>query len=118
MLELHEARLTHIMAFTGVDLVDAGAGDREVSAKDGGGTSSDGRMENTQTALRPRRWRIENSWGTDRGDAGFYTMNDSWFDQYVFGITVPRESVPREVAEAFAPEAPETVLPVWDPVGQ
>ena len=118
MLELHEARLTHIMAFTGVDLVDAGAGDREVSAKDGVGTSSDGRMENAQTALRPRRWRIENSWGTDRGDAGFYTMNDSWFDQYVFGITVPRESVPREVAEAFAPEAPETVLPVWDPVGQ
>ena len=38
------------------------------------------------------RWQIENSWGSDKNredkedkeDNGYYTMTDTWFDEYVY----------------------------------
>ena len=27
---------------------------------------------------KPRRWRVENSWGDEKGESGYWTMNDSW----------------------------------------
>ena len=79
--------MTHAMLFTGVDVVDG----------------------------KPRRWRVENSWGEDRGIKGFFTMNDSWFDEYMFEIAAPREMLTRELLAAFD-ETPK-VLPAWDPMG-
>ncbi|MCH7549845.1 MAG: tRNA-guanine transglycosylase, partial [Candidatus Krumholzibacteriota bacterium] len=35
---------------------------------------------------KPRRWRVENSYGNSVGDKGFFLMNDSWFDEYMFEI--------------------------------
>src|SRR3954453_3875192 len=52
--------MTHAMLLTGVDVV--GEGD----------------------AAEARRWRVENSWGTEKADKGFWTMNDSWFAEHVF----------------------------------
>lgn len=86
-LLLHESQMTHAMLFTGVDVVD--------------GT--------------PRRWRVENSWGKDRGKDGFYTMNDSWFDEYVFEIAARRDLLPPELQAAL--DQPPIVLPAWDPMG-
>jgi bleomycin hydrolase len=86
-LVYHETQMTHAMLFTGVDVVD--------------GT--------------PRRWRVENSWGDDRGKKGFYTMNDSWFDQYLFEIAARRDQLPAELQAAL--EAEPIVLPAWDPMG-
>lgn len=83
----HETQMTHAMLFTGVDLVD--------------GT--------------PRRWRVENSWGKERGKDGFYTMNDSWFDEYVFEIAARAERLPAELRAALDQEP--IVLPAWDPMG-
>ncbi len=83
----HETQMTHAMLFTGVDLVDG----------------------------RTRRWRVENSWGADRGKDGFYTMNDSWFDEYVFEIAARRDVLPAELRAAL--EAEPVVLPAWDPMG-
>lgn len=83
----HESQMTHAMLFTGVDLVDG----------------------------RPRRWRVENSWGKDRGRDGFYTMNDSWFDQYLFEIAARADTLPAELRAALG-DAP-IVLPAWDPMG-
>jgi bleomycin hydrolase len=34
----------------------------------------------------PRKWRVENSWGDEKADKGFWTMNDNWFDEHVFEI--------------------------------
>ncbi len=82
-----ETQMTHAMLFTGVDLADG----------------------------RPRRWRVENSWGKERGKDGFYTMNDSWFDEYVFEISARRSLLTAEQREAF--EQPPIVLPAWDPMG-
>jgi bleomycin hydrolase len=83
----HESQMTHAMLFTGVDRVDG----------------------------VPRRWRVENSWGADRGRDGFYTMNDSWFDEYLFEIAAKRELLPAELQAAL--DAEPTVLPAWDPMG-
>ena len=86
-LAYHETQMTHAMLFTGVDVLD--------------GT--------------PRRWRVENSWGAERGKDGFYTMNDSWFDQYVFEIAARRSALPEELQQAL--DTKPIVLPAWDPMG-
>jgi bleomycin hydrolase len=83
----HETEMTHAMLFTGVDIVD------DVT----------------------RRWRVENSWGADKGKDGFYTMNDSWFDEYVFEIAARRSALPEELQQALGAEP--IVLPAWDPMG-
>ena len=86
-LVLHETQMTHAMLFTGVDLLDGA----------------------------PRRWRVENSWGSDKGKDGFYTMNDSWFDEYVFEIAARRDALPEALRGALDTEP--IVLPAWDPMG-
>jgi bleomycin hydrolase len=82
-----ETEMTHAMLFTGVDVLDGAT----------------------------RRWRVENSWGSDKGKDGFYTMNDSWFDEYVFEIAARRDTLPENLKQALATEA--IVLPAWDPMG-
>jgi bleomycin hydrolase len=86
-LAYHETRMTHAMLFTGVDVLDGA----------------------------PRKWRVENSWGADRGKDGFYTMNDSWFDEYVFEIAARRDALPEDLRQALG--AKPIVLPAWDPMG-
>ncbi|RTE48303.1 C1 family peptidase [Actinobaculum sp. 352] len=86
-LEFGEAMMTHAMVFTGVDLVNG----------------------------EPRRWRVENSWGKDIADKGFFTMNDSWFDQHVFEVAVHRSRLSAELL-AVLDEEP-IMLPAWDPMG-
>jgi bleomycin hydrolase len=83
----HETQMTHAMLFTGVDVLDGVT----------------------------RKWRVENSWGSDKGKDGFYTMNDSWFDEYVFEIAARRSDLPEELQRAL--DAAPIVLPAWDPMG-
>jgi bleomycin hydrolase len=83
----HETQMTHAMLFTGVDVLDGAT----------------------------RKWRVENSWGADKGKDGFYTMNDSWFDDYVFEIAARRSALPAELQAAL--DTPPIVLPAWDPMG-
>ena len=83
----HETVMTHAMLFTGVDILDGVT----------------------------RKWRVENSWGTSRGKDGFYTMNDSWFDEYVFEIAARKDALPEPLREALRTEP--IVLPAWDPMG-
>ena len=45
-------------------------------------------------------WRVENSWGDDNGVKGFYVMNDSWFDEYVFEVAVRRSTLSAELQAA------------------
>jgi bleomycin hydrolase len=87
-LEHHQTLMTHAMLFTGVDVVDG----------------------NT------RRWRVENSWGDDRsGVKGYFTMNDNWFDEYMFEIAAPSKYLSDEMKEAL--KTTPVVLPPWDPMG-
>ena len=59
---------------------------------------------------------MENSWGAkDSGKKGFYTMNDSWFDDYMFEIAAPREMLDQKMASGL--ESEPVILPAWDPMG-
>lgn len=86
-LQYHQTLMTHAMLFTGVDVLDG----------------------------QPRRWRVENSWGEENGRKGFYVMNDSWFDEYMFEIAARRSYLPANLQDAI--EQDPIVLPAWDPMG-
>jgi bleomycin hydrolase len=84
----HQTAMTHAMLFTGVDVVNR----------------------------RPRRWRVENSWGEEKcGRKGFFVMNDSWFDEYMFEIAVRKSALPAPLQRAL--KLPPIILPPWDPMG-
>ncbi|WP_309072312.1 C1 family peptidase [Arthrobacter sp.] len=82
-----ESAMTHAMLLTGVDVLDG----------------------------ETRRWRVENSWGEEAGDQGFFTMADNWFDEYVFEVVVNKGRLSPELRQAL--DAEPTVLPAWDPMG-
>ena len=90
-LMFHETLMTHAMLFTGVD------------------------VDDSQGSQKARRWRVENSWGEDNGRKGFYVMNDSWFDEYMFEIAAHPQYLPESLREAWNQEP--IVLPAWDPMG-
>jgi len=69
----------------------------------------------TDQGPRPRRWRVENSWGEKNGRKGFYVMNDSWFGQYLFEIAARKRYLPKVLRQAA--EQKPIVLPAWDPMG-
>ncbi|RBP99359.1 C1 family peptidase [Bifidobacterium xylocopae] len=84
-----DSAMNHAMAFVGVDVAD------------------DGKTTN--------RWRVENSWGGDIANDGYFAMSDDWFTEYVFEIAVPKSMLPEEYRKAF--EEPAIMLPAWDPMG-
>ena len=87
-LDYCESLMTHAMVITGVDL-----------------------DEND----RPIRWKVENSWGKDRGKDGFYVMSDEWFEEYAYQILLDRKYFTDEQAKQFDLEP--IVLKPWDPMG-
>ena len=86
-LEYGESVMTHAMLFTGVDLVND----------------------------KPKKWRVENSWGDKGGDKGYYLMTDKWFDQYNYEVVVDKKYLTKEILSIFNKEPQE--LPPWDPMG-
>ena len=87
-LRFGQTMMTHAMLFTGVDVVDG----------------------------KPRRWRVENSWGSeDSGEKGFYTMNDNWYDEHMFEIAAPKDYLTDKMKSGL--KGNPIVLPAWDPMG-
>ncbi|KPL01337.1 MAG: hypothetical protein AMJ91_00220 [candidate division Zixibacteria bacterium SM23_73_3] len=81
-----ESRSTHAMVFMGVDTLNA----------------------------RPTKWLVENSWGDKRGDKGYWTMYDEWFDEYVYKVIINKKHLPKRVLDILKTEP--IVLPPWDPM--
>jgi bleomycin hydrolase len=59
-LQTNESAMTHAMVISGV----------HVDPKSG----------------KPVRYKVENSWGPDVGNKGYFVMSDKWFDESVLRL--------------------------------
>lgn len=93
-MDYYEVAPTHAMALVGVDFTE---------------------YTNANNPI-PIAWRVENSWGEDCGAKGYYTMADSWFDEYVISIAVPWRSLNPELREkvASAKAQKPMILAPWE----
>ncbi|KZS17904.1 Bleomycin hydrolase [Daphnia magna] len=64
---------------------------------------------------QPRKWRVENSWGDDRGEKGYLLITQEWFEQFVFEVVIDKRFVPEEILQICNVEP--IILPAWDPMG-
>ncbi len=61
----------------------------------------------------PRKWKVENSWGAKHGKDGYWTMYDSWFDQYVLLVVVEKSMLDPEDLMNYQKEP--VVVADWEP---
>ena len=87
-LDYGQSQMTHAMVFMGVDL-------------NGDGSAN--------------RWRVENSWGDEPGDKGYYMMTDDWFDEYMYQVVVHKKYLTAEEIAEY--ESDPIELEPWDPMG-
>ncbi len=87
-LDYGESLMTHAMVFQGVNLDAAG---------------------------KPTRWRVENSWGKDAGEDGYYVMSDQWFTEYTYQVVVNKKYLTPQQQKELE-QAPIELEP-WDPMG-
>ena len=83
-LDYRQSAPNHAMLLTGVNLVDG----------------------------KPDKWKIQNSWGTDKADKGYYIMSDEWFDEYVYFASIDRQYLTEEEKALYEQEP--IVLDPWD----
>ncbi|CCJ29063.1 unnamed protein product [Pneumocystis jirovecii] len=82
-----ESLMTHAMVITGVHIEDE----------------------------KPVKWRVQNSWGEDAGQKGWFMMTDEWMSEFVYQIVCHLSDLPDEL-QTVIHQTP-VVLPPWDPVG-
>ncbi len=87
-LDYGESMMTHAMVFQGVNLDENG---------------------------KPTRWRVENSWGKDAGEEGYYVMSDEWFTEYTYQVMVNKKYLTPEQQKEFDQDTIQ--LEPWDPMG-
>lgn len=89
-LDYRDSAMNHAMVLTGVNLTDG--------------------------EYQANRWKIENSWGDDRGGVkGYYRMSDTWFDQFVYQAVIRRDFLDDTLRQALKQEPVQ--LNPWDPMG-
>lgn len=81
-----EGAVSHAMTLTGVDVVDD----------------------------TPTKWKVENSWGEENGDKGYFVMTQDWFDEYVYEVVVHKRFLAPEFQALL--DEPARRLPAWDPL--
>lgn len=86
-LDYRVSAMNHAMVISGVNLVDE----------------------------KPNKWKIENSWGTDAGNKGFYLCSDTWFDKYVYQAVVNKKYLSEQELKDLDQDL--VVLKPWDPMG-
>ncbi len=87
-LDYGDSLMTHAMVFQGVNLDEKG---------------------------KPTRWRVENSWGKEAGNEGYYVMSDDWFSEYTYQVVVHKKFLTPQQQKEWE-QAPIALEP-WDPMG-
>ncbi|MDY0209866.1 MAG: C1 family peptidase [Acholeplasma sp.] len=64
---------------------------------------------------KPTKWKIENSWGHDKGNKGYYLMSQSWFLEHTYQAVIHKKYLTREELKAYQKEP--VLLKPWDPMG-
>lgn len=86
-LDYLQGAMNHAMVITGVNLVNG----------------------------QPNKWKIENSWGADRGQKGYYLMSGTWFDQNTYQAVIHKKYLTEVELNAY--QSKPIVLKPWDPMG-
>lgn len=86
-LEMGETSMTHCMLIVGVDLDETG---------------------------QPIKWKVENSWGAEVGNKGFFIMSDEWFSDNVYQLIVPKKYLTKKELKLLKQEP--VILPLWHPM--
>ncbi|MFW5493378.1 MAG: C1 family peptidase, partial [Prevotella sp.] len=73
-IETFDSGSTHAMTLTAVDL------------------DADG---------KPLKWKVENSWGPNYGQAGCLVMTNDWFNEYMFRLVVNRKYASQSILNQF-----------------
>ena len=63
---------------------------------------------------KAKKWKVENSWGSDSGANGYIIMTDEWFREYMFRVVVNRKFCPASVLDMLKQKPVR--LPAWDPM--
>ncbi len=87
MLDTRHSAMNHAMVITGVNL----DGDK------------------------PTKWKIENSWGDEHANKGYYVATDSWFDKFVYQAVINKKYM-SDMEQSDLNKKPIELNP-WDPMG-
>jgi len=87
-LQYGESILTHAMVFTGVNINQKGQADR---------------------------WKVQNSWGEEVGDDGFFIMSSDWFKEFNYEVVINKKYLSKSDLKSYQKEP--VVLNPWDPMG-
>ncbi len=87
MLDYFASAMNHAMVITGVNIVDG----------------------------KPTKWKIENSWGEDVGNKGYFIMSDDFFNRFVYQAVILETYFNDDELKALK-EEPTIYMP-WDPMG-
>ena len=86
-LDYLQGQMNHAMVITGVNLIDD----------------------------LPTKWKIQNSWGSDKGSKGYYLMSNSWFNEHTYQSVIHKKYLSKAELDAYN-EKPIRLKP-WDPMG-
>ncbi|MFA6842967.1 MAG: C1 family peptidase [Bacilli bacterium] len=64
---------------------------------------------------QPTKFRVENSWGTEKADKGYFLATDKWFDSFVFQAVINKKYL-NEKQKAMLNQSKIELEP-WDPMG-